>query len=58
MNNKFYNNTTPFKVNPSNYVEKTLNLLKIINEIEENTNLAELRTEVEKYKSKLEKVRA
>jgi hypothetical protein len=45
-------------VNPSNYVEKTLNLLKIINEIEENTNLAELRTEVEKYKSKLEKVRA
>ena len=45
-------------MNPSNYVEKTLNLLKIINEIEENTNLAELRTEVEKYKSKLEKVRA
>ena len=45
-------------MNPSNYVEKTLNLLRIINEIEENTNLAELRTEVEKYKSKLEKVRA
>jgi len=34
-----------------------MNLFRIINEIEKNTNMAELRTEVEKYKSKLEKVR-
>jgi uncharacterized small protein (DUF1192 family) len=49
---------TPFKYDPSKYLEKMLNLFRIINEVDSNNNIALLRNEHEKTKSQLEKVRA
>lgn len=46
---------TPFKYDPGKYLEKMLNLLKIINEVDANNNIAELRNEHEKTKRQLEK---
>ena len=49
---------TPFKLDPSKYLEKFVTLLSLINDVESNTNLAELKTEYEKTKSQLEKARS
>jgi DNA repair exonuclease SbcCD ATPase subunit len=48
---------TPFKHDPSKYLEKILNLLTIINEVDSNNNLAELKNEYEKTKTQLDKER-
>jgi hypothetical protein len=53
----FSKNLTPFKCDPSNYFEKLLNLLRIINEVDNNNNIALLRNEHEKAKSQLERVK-
>ena len=41
---------SPFRLDPSKYLEKILNLITIINEVESNTNIAELKSEYEKSK--------
>lgn len=48
---------SPFRPDPSKYLEKILNLMTIINEVDSHTNMAELKTEYEKTKSQLEKMR-
>ncbi len=47
----------PFKQDPSKYLEKILNLMTIINEVDSHTNLQELKTKYDKTKVALEKVK-
>lgn len=40
----------PFKQDAQQYMDKVLNLMKIINEVDELTNVAELKNKIEKQK--------
>lgn len=44
---------SPFRLDPSKYLEKILNLMTIINEVESNTNIAEQKGEHERSKQQL-----
>ena len=49
---------TPFRPDAKQYMDKVLNFMNIINEVDDLTNVAELKNKLEKQKLQLLKARA